>query len=237
MKLKPSTPILILLWASTTAAACNQTCGGWTLPFPFGFSSSCHIKLNCTSNGTVLAANFPVLSITADAILVNLPASCSRPVEALRHLFTRNFAPSFLNAVLLQNCSGYRSPCFIPTTTVMASFELLDCGRRNDNISCYSETDNKTLFMDYDKVLRSGCRSLFSAISVESLDMSPSVSLEVRIVRLGWWIQGNCGCSKHAKCIGVSPPLEGKPKAYRCRCVEGFVGDGFSGGVGCRRGR
>ncbi|XP_057765964.1 wall-associated receptor kinase-like 14 [Salvia miltiorrhiza] len=246
MKLKSSTPILffavsLLLWPSREAAVavaasrCNQTCGGTTLPFPFGFSGGCPIQLNCSSSGTALAADFPVLSTTSDTILVSLPAVCDRPVEALGHLFTRNYAPTFLNAVLLQNCSGGPNSCFIPTTAVKANFELLDCGHTNDSIRCYSETDNASLFMDYGKLRRSGCQSLFSAISIESLDMSLTVSLDVRIVRLGWWVLGSCGCSDHAKCTGVLPPLDGEPPAYRCRCVDGFVGDGFRDGVGCRK--
>lgn len=90
--------------------------------------------------------------------------------------------------------------------------------------------------MDYGKLQRSGCQSLFSAISIESLAMSLSVSLDVRIVRLGWWVFGSCSCSDHAKCAVVSPPLDGEPPAYRCRCVDGFVGDGFMDGLGCRKG-
>ncbi|XP_042006518.1 wall-associated receptor kinase-like 14 isoform X3 [Salvia splendens] len=244
MKLKSSNRILfhaaslvLCAAAAMAAAACNQTCGWRTVPFPFGFSSSCEIQLNCSPNGTALAADFPVLSISSDTILASLPAVCNRPVEALGRLFTRNYTPTFLNALLLQNCSGGPNSCFIPTTEVRANFELLDCGgHANDSIHCYSQADNSGLFMDYGKLRRSGCTSLFSAISIESLDMSNlSVSLDVRIVRLGWWRLGRCGCSDHAKCEAVSPPGNGEASAYRCRCLDGFVGDGFRDGMGCRR--
>ncbi|KAG6406389.1 hypothetical protein SASPL_133989 [Salvia splendens] len=246
MKLKSSNQILfhaasLALCATAAmamaAAACNQTCGWRTVPFPFGFSSGCEIQLNCSPNGTALASEFPVLAISSDTILANLPAVCNRPVEALGRLFTRNYAPTFLNAVLLQNCSGDPNSCFIPTTEVRANFELLDCGgHTNDSIRCYSQADNSSLFMDYGRLRRSGCTSLFSAISIKSLDMSNlSVSLDVRIVRLGWWRLGRCGCSDHAKCEAVSPPGNVEVAAYRCRCVDGFVGDGFRDGMGCRR--
>ncbi|XP_047977473.1 wall-associated receptor kinase-like 14 [Salvia hispanica] len=241
MKLKSSNQILFhaasLALCAAAAMACNQTCGWRTVPFPFGFSPGCEIQLNCSHNGTALAADFPVLAITSDTILASLPAVCNRPVEALGRLFTRNYAPTFLNAVLLQNCSGGPNSCFIPTTEVRANFELLDCGgHTNDSIRCYSQADNSSLFMDYGRLRRSGCTSLFSAISIESLDMSNlSVSLDVRIVRLGWWRLGRCGCSDHAKCEAVLPPGIGDAAAYRCRCVDGFVGDGFRDGMGCRR--
>ncbi|KAL1534889.1 non-specific serine/threonine protein kinase [Salvia divinorum] len=221
--------------AAMAGAACNQTCGWRTVPSPFGFSDGCEIQLNCSSNGTAMAAEFPILAITSDTILASLPAVCNRPVEALGRLFTQNYAPTFLNAVLLQNCSGGPNSCFIPTTEVRANFELLDCGHTNDSIHCYSQADNSSLFMDYGKLRRSGCTSLFSAISIESLDMSNlSVSLDVRIVRLGWWRLGSCDCSDHAKCEAVSPP-NGESPAYRCRCIDGFVGDGFRDGMGCRK--
>ncbi|KAK6115900.1 hypothetical protein DH2020_008169 [Rehmannia glutinosa] len=220
------------------AATCNQTCGAQKLPFPFGFSSGCQIRLNCTANATILAADFPVQSIIGDTILINLPATCGRPVEALRRLFTQNFAPNSRNAILMQNCNARPTACFIPTTMVRANFQLLDCGERmNDSISCYSEAvNNGASFIDYGNLTRSGCRTLFSAISMESFGGSSAVSLDVQMVRVGWWLLGECRCSDNASCFRVSPPVEGNPAAYRCQCEEGFAGDGFRDGLGCRKG-
>ncbi|KAK6115874.1 hypothetical protein DH2020_008143 [Rehmannia glutinosa] len=219
------------------AATCNQTCGAQKLPFPFGFSSGCQIRLNCTANATILAADFPVQSIIGDTILINLPATCGRPVEALRRLFTQNFAPNSRNAILMQNCSARPTACFIPTTMVRANFQLLDCGERmNDSISCYSEAvNNGASFIDYGNLTRSGCRTLFSAISMESFGGSSAVSLDVQMVRIGWWLLGECRCSENARCLRVSPPVDGNPAAYRCQCEEGFAGDGFRDGLGCRK--
>ncbi|KAL0314742.1 UNVERIFIED_CONTAM: Wall-associated receptor kinase-like 14 [Sesamum angustifolium] len=225
----------ILVPSSPAAAWCNHSCGGRKLPFPFGFSAGCPIQLNCTSNGTILAAEFPVQSVSGDTILVNLPPMCGRPVEALRRLFAANFAPTSHNAILLQNCRNSSSGCFIPTTMVQTHFELLECEAKNDSISCYSETNNATSFIDYNNLTRSGCRSLFSAISMESFANSSSVSLDVQIVRIGWWLHGACRCSENAKCIPVTPPAEKSSPAYRCECLEGFAGDGFRDGLGCRK--
>ncbi|KAK4429113.1 Wall-associated receptor kinase-like 14 [Sesamum alatum] len=225
----------IIVPCTPAAAWCNHSCGGRKLPFPFGFSPGCPIQLNCTSNGTILAAEFPVQSVSGDTILVNLPPMCGRPVEALRRLFTANFAPTSHNAILLQNCRNSSSGCFIPSTMVQTHFELLECEAKNDSISCYSETNNATSFIDYNNLTRSGCRSLFSAISMESFANSSSVSLDVQIVRMGWWLHGACRCSENAKCVPVTPPVEGSPPAYRCECLEGFAGDGFRDGMGCRK--
>ncbi|XP_075485680.1 wall-associated receptor kinase-like 14 [Primulina tabacum] len=215
-------------------ASCNQKCGGQELHFPFGFSAGCKIQLNCSSNGTVFAAGFPVQSVTSDTILLTIPATCDRPVEALRSLFTPNYAPTSQNAVLLHNCSGLRSSCFIPTTMVQTHFELLNCNAKNDSISCYSEEDNRSSFINYEKLRRTSCRSLFSAISMESFGNSSSVSLDVQIVRLEWWILGRCKCAENARCVRIeSTPVEGNPPGYRCQCADGFAGDGFTDGLGC----
>ncbi|KAK4390627.1 Wall-associated receptor kinase-like 14 [Sesamum angolense] len=185
----------ILVPCTPAAAWCNHSCGGRKLPFPFGFSPGCPIQLNCTSNGTILAAEFPVQSVSGDTILVNLPPMCGRPVEALRRLFSANFAPTSHNAILLQNCRNSSRGCFIPTTMVQTHFELLECEAKNDSISCYSETNNATSFIDYNNLTRSGCGSLFSAISMESFANSSSVSLDVQIVRIGW-LQGPAGARR-----------------------------------------
>ncbi|KAL3639251.1 hypothetical protein CASFOL_017158 [Castilleja foliolosa] len=230
---------------NTSAAAwCNHTCGDQSLHFPFGFSAGCEIQLNCSSSGVIIAADLPVQSIDHSTILVSLPATCDRPMAALRRLFTDNFAPTSHNAILLRNCrSNYNtSNCFIPQTMVQTHFELLDCGgaaaNGAGNISCYSETSNRTSFIDYWNLTRSGCGSLFSAISMKPFGNSSSVSLDVQIVRMEWWLRGDCRCSENARCVSVSPPpVEANLAAYRCECLEGFAGDGFRDGVGCREGQ
>lgn len=234
---------ILLTIRCSSAARCNHTCGGRKLPFPFGFSAGCQIQLNCSGDGIILAADFPVQSINGETILVNIPAKCDRPVEALRRLFTASFAPTSHNAILLHSCRNPSSGCLIPSTMVQTHFEQLDCKHNTANISCYSEADNATSFIDYENLTRTGCSSLFSAISMEASSNSSSVSLDVHVVRVGWWLRGDCRCSRNANCVHVSPPLHGGPPprdgvfppAYRCECPEGFDGDGFLDGEGCRK--
>lgn len=225
--------VLIPCSASTTPNSCTRSCGNHHLQFPFGFSPSCQIHLNCTSNSTILASNFPVHSVTADTISVYLPPMCRRPVAALHPLFASNFAPTSNNAILLTNCRNQSSDCFIPAAMVENHFHLLDCRDENASVTCFSQTDNRTAFIDYDDLNRSGCGTVFSAISANT-----NTSLDVQIVRLGWWLYGECRCSDNANCFRVSPPphLRRKSPAYRCQCAEGFAGDGFLDGLGCRKG-
>ncbi|KAM7518276.1 hypothetical protein LguiB_017238 [Lonicera macranthoides] len=182
--------------------------------------------------------------------MVNLPASCGRPINSLRRLFGRNYAPTTHNGILLQNCTSPVTVCLIPTTMIQTRFENTDCeqwrnqkicygpdcgSKNNNSISCYSEQNKTNLFMDYLNLMRSGCESLFSAISTLSLGNSSAVSLNVEVVQLEWWVEGNCeNCSNYATCVRIVAPFNGTD-GYRCRCLSGFVGDGYRGGSGCRK--
>ncbi|GMI91219.1 hypothetical protein like AT2G23450 [Hibiscus trionum] len=227
-------PIFLLSPIITAQSSnyCNRSCGEKSVPFPFGFSADCEIPLNCSSNKQQLIAGFPILTINADRIKLSIEATCDRPLQALRRLYGPGYAPSSLNAILLQNCS-LPKPCKIPTTTVYTHFEAIGCSPNNSSISCYSE--NKTNgFVDYDKVTRTNCKSFLSSISAESFDESDV--LEIQVVELGWWLQGGCPdyCSENAFCDEIVPPFNGQP-GFRCRCKNGFIGDGYRASHGCRK--
>ncbi|XP_031125524.1 wall-associated receptor kinase-like 14 [Ipomoea triloba] len=228
--------IVFLIFRSTavSAAACNRSCGGRVspaeLPSPFGFSAGCKIRLNCTSGGTPAVHDFPVYDVTADSILINLPAKCGRPISAAGALFTANYAPTRKNDILLQNCSSPETDCRVPSTEIQTRFDLLDCGSGMDNISCYSEkTKPAGKFIHFDGLMKSGCKSLFSAVAVKSLGDTPAVAMDIQVVQLEWWLTGDCRCSKNAKCTRIGRV------GYRCHCFEGFAGDGYQSGSGCRK--
>ncbi|KAL3505241.1 hypothetical protein ACH5RR_035082 [Cinchona calisaya] len=226
--------------SGAASSICKKSCGAVSynrvIPFPFGFSSGCQIQLNCTSNGTMVIHDFPVLKITQDDIMVNLQAQCGRSIDTIHSLFSPNYAPTSHNGILMENCSSPQPSCVIPTTAVQTNFELRDCGAKNNsNLSCYSEQNNQSLFINYKNLARYKCASLFSAISIESFGSnSSSVSLTVQLVQLGWWLEGNCQCSKQANCTRILSPVDGKP-GYRCQCLDGYVGDGYMAGFGCRK--
>uniref|UniRef100_A0A5B6Z362 Putative wall-associated receptor kinase-like 14 n=1 Tax=Davidia involucrata TaxID=16924 RepID=A0A5B6Z362_DAVIN len=218
------------------SAECIRSCDRSPIkhpPFPFGFSSGCPIRLNCSANGTIHIHDFPVQTVTSDSILINIPAKCGRSIHTLRQLFGQNYAPTSRNAILLQNCSTPITECLLPTTMVQTHFESLDCGPKSNNMSCYSERNRESQFIDYNNLTRTRCHSLFSAISTETFTNSSSVSLDVQIIQLGWWLEGNCKCSQYANCTRIVSPI-GRP-GYRCQCFEGFFGDGYQAGSGCRK--
>nr|GMD89085.1 wall-associated receptor kinase-like 14 [Ipomoea batatas] len=230
--------MLLLLQSAMVfgSSTCNRSCGDGLkqVPFPFGFSSGCEIPLNCTSgNGTMSIGEFPVYQLTSGTIMINIPVKCGRRIEAMKPLFGKNFAPTVNNGILLQNCSSPELKCMIPSTMIQTQFELQECGK--DNISCFSDPQKIGGFIGYGNLTGTGCKSLFSAISsVAAAANTTAVSLDIQVLELGWWLRGHCRCSKNANCTEIRPPGDGKP-GFRCRCFEGFTGDGYLGGSGCRR--
>ncbi|KAG8384492.1 hypothetical protein BUALT_Bualt04G0123300 [Buddleja alternifolia] len=229
-----------------SSTQCNQVCGENRVQYPFGFSLGCGIKLNCGDNLTnITIGDFVVQNVASDRILVNLPAKCDRPIGKLSSLFGKNFAPTSRNGFLFKNCSSLLNNCVIPNRLIRSTFASLEaCDRGASdpyNISCYSDgIGNGSQFLNYENVIsRGNCSVLFSSVVVDlnennsSMSGSPSVSLEFHKVELQWWINGSCNCDPNAKCTRVV--TRGGRQGFRCNCNEGYTGDGFTGGEGCRR--
>ncbi|KAF8410603.1 hypothetical protein HHK36_003135 [Tetracentron sinense] len=228
---------IIPLTTAHTWNHCNRSSGHGRpnrLQYPFGFSDDCKICLNCSEKGDILIGEFQVQNVTSDSLLINLPAQCNRPIQSLEQLFGRNYRPTMKNELLLQNCSAAVSRCVTPTTLKQSEFDLRGCDSKSDNISCYSEEDKVTGFMTSDYRNRSHCGFLLSSIFIEP-NKNSKVSLEFQTIQLEWWLEGNCdACSENSTCTTIESPFNGKP-GFRCQCNEGFKGDGFKAGGGCRK--
>lgn len=227
------------------STSCNRNCGGKLVQYPFGFSEGCEIKLNCSSNSPrIQIGDFDVHNVTSDHILVGIPAKCDRPIGELRQLIGSNFAPTWRNGLLLENCSAPMNDCVVPRRLVMSTIGLQDCHKgegNDDRITCYSVGSNdSTEFLDYGTVKETGsCSYLLSSILVENASPSSSIALDFQMVELGWWMNGSChgGCDLNANCSEVR--YEGR-LGHRCKCKHGYIGDGFAvaaGGVGCHKGQ
>lgn len=220
-------PLFITAHAITNN--CNRSCGSnRTFSYPFGFSAGCEIHLNCTTRGEVFIGEFPVRSVDSHSIKVDVQRNCTRPLNTLHQLFSHRYAPTYRNAILLENCSNPFSNCVLPEILLPTNFDSLNCSF-NSKVSCY--TDNKSLeFIDFESVKQNQCHYLLSSIS-----SSESTNLEILVMELGWWLDGNCPhCDPNANCTPVRPP-DGHP-GYRCNCKKGFAGDGYLAGTGCRKG-
>lgn len=226
-------------------AVCGRKCGKNLVPYPFGFSDGCGIKLDCSSNhtGIMKIGGFDVKNVTSDQILVNLPVKCNRSIGELSHLFGSNYSPTWRNGLLLENCNVDTNDCVIPSRLLRSKISNLeDCSSNSGNtdINCYSsEPNDDAEFLDLDKVKGKGnCSFLLSSIMVDLSGngsrflRSNTVALNFQTVELGWWLAGNCTCVSEANCLPVK-----EKQGYRCTCNDGYVGDGFAGGEGCRKGQ
>ncbi|XP_043713302.1 wall-associated receptor kinase-like 14 [Telopea speciosissima] len=229
--------IFVLASAAAHASSCNQSCRNNPrnrVPFPFGFSEGCQISLNCSGDGEIFIGDFPVQSVITDSIVVTIPVQCNRSIEHLKQLFSQNYALTWKNELLLYQCHPQFSGCLISPTLVESYFNMKTCKPKNENLSCLAKGGNSAGFMTFDYVNQSNCGLLFSAIAVHS-NLTSSVSMQLQTVELGWWLEGQCSqCSPNANCTQITSPYNGK-SGFRCRCNDGFEGDGFKAGLGCRK--
>nr|XP_011469530.1 PREDICTED: wall-associated receptor kinase-like 14 [Fragaria vesca subsp. vesca]XP_011469531.1 PREDICTED: wall-associated receptor kinase-like 14 [Fragaria vesca subsp. vesca] len=227
--------ILLLIASIATSQNCTTTCGSESVQYPFGFSDGCKIRLNCSDPHTSIG-NFTVQNITSTSIFVNLPAKCNRPVKSMIELFGPNFGPTWNNSLLFQNCLNSQNGCYIPAAFVEKQFALESCKGNNESISCFTEEkSNRSEIVEYDYLSRKNCKYLFGSIAVHSGDQNSPLSLEFETIELGWWVSGSClDCADNAACTHVKLPGV-NPPGFRCQCLEGFHGDGFRNGSGCRR--
>ncbi|PON54079.1 Wall-associated receptor kinase [Parasponia andersonii] len=224
---------------SHNSTGCVRSCpngkSGHFVPYPFGFSDGCEIRLNCSASGESAIGKFSVHNITSSSIFINLTAKCNRSVESIEPLFGSNYGLTWENSLLLQDCSSSRlNGCVIPMSFVEKRVSLEGCrGRNNDSLSCFSQDSEKVDILNYTAVKKTSCKYLFASIAVD-LANSP-FSLEFQRLELGWWLNGSCNiCDPNAYCKNVT--RSGEKLGVRCQCKEGFHGDGFSnGGSGCRK--
>ncbi|KAK9284212.1 hypothetical protein L1049_023381 [Liquidambar formosana] len=229
----------IFIDATTTRADnCNQSCGfgksAIRVKYPFGFSPGCQIPLNCSKSGGMQIGEFLVQNVTSDSIIINVPGKCNRTTETIEPLFDRSYALTGNNSLLLQNCSSQAglNGCVIQTRMLENQFKLDGCDAKSDNISCYSEENGGAGWLSYKNVASLKCRLLFSSIAVDP-DKGLGGSLDFQTAELGWWLEGRCNCSPNSNCTVVRH-ADGR-SGFRCRCKEGFDGDGFADGQGCRK--
>ncbi|KAM5576328.1 wall-associated receptor kinase-like 14 [Rosa sericea] len=227
--------ILLLIASIAKAQNCSTTCGSKSVQYPFGFSDGCKIRLNCSEiTSEILISNFTVQNITSSSIYLDLPAKCDRRVGSIQHLFGPNFGPTWNNSLLLQSCPNSQNGCYIPLDFVRKQFGLDNCRANNDNISCFAHENNGSEIMEYSDLNETNCKFLFGSIAVNSGKDSP-LSLQFETIELGWWVPGtSVDCAANATSTDVELGV-GKAPGIRCQCNEGYHGDGFRNGTGCRK--
>ncbi|MQL89525.1 hypothetical protein Taro_022091 [Colocasia esculenta] len=253
-------PILLLAVLSLAAlppyasAACNRDCGNVTVPYPFGFTEGCPIRINCSAGDDkhpLRIGEYHVrsLNVSTQTLLLDVPRNCSRPVANAMDFFGKNYAMTAINTLLLRNCSSNAnaSVCFISSWMMSRRLHLPTCEPISSNISCFAahyvgETIKPPPLLSSSYVSTIGCSSLYSSLAVAWDAASDFASLEFGTVELGWWVAGNCSlCHRNATCKLVSRNMTGPgnetvpTEGILCSCKDGFEGDGFVEGGGCQR--
>ncbi|MCD7447030.1 hypothetical protein HAX54_021663 [Datura stramonium] len=238
---------ILLVWSSSSVGAthsirCDQRCGsgsnGPRVPYPFGFSEGCGIRLNCTeTTGDIRIGEYLIQNVTSDTLMVNFPVNCSRPVEDLQQFWGANYGMTWRNELLLENCKLLRNECTaIPSELLSIRLNIQSCDSKKENVSCYSEANAD--YLDYRKLRNTGCGIVVSSILIgmdNDTKNSSAMFLEFQTLGLAWGLEGDCACHNDANCTNIFLP--GTRNGFRCRCKDGFTGDGFRDGDGCRKER
>lgn len=218
--------------------ACLRTCGtgksAKTVRYPFGFSEGCPIRLNCSeSDSTIRIGDFEVRNVTSENIFVKLPAKCDRQSDSLWPLFSDYYEMTAQNSFLVNNCTPPQNSYPVPESFINRYLNLSSCGFVNNSFTCYSPALGGNRLLTYDNLSQPGCNFLFSAISFDPGEKDSDGSIDFQRIELRWWLNGESDCSRNAKPTTVT--RSNGTSGYRCRCEDGFEGDGFASGTGCQK--
>ncbi|XP_048528333.1 LOW QUALITY PROTEIN: wall-associated receptor kinase-like 14 [Triticum urartu] len=242
--------VVALLHAARGAGAavgggCDRRCGGMELPYPFGFSSGCTIRLGCDAGvngvgaawlGRAFELGLLVRNVTKRSIIVDLQPDCSRRFNtSVAALFSDSYAPSSGNSLIVSSCDDRANINNCSITPVSFMNRTSSHCSANESIRCIQPPLRSNItsgyhFLNRSELLRSDCTGLVSSISYSDA-MGPAMLLGV--LELDWWVPGRCRCSPGANCTQFTAPTTGQ-EAFRCECQDGLEGDGFIYGTGCR---
>ncbi|WCJ22525.1 Protein kinase superfamily protein [Euphorbia peplus] len=229
-----------LPFSNSQANKCNEHCGKLPIPTPFYINVSCSsassaFNLTC-KNYTTLYLNidsqsYRVLEFLPEGgVLVDFPgtiSACRRYNDLNSFGFTSNmfFGISDDNVVGLYDCED-SSLCKADCETI----ELSSCdGNANASPACCYPLSDRSEWKCGDGFAvfsRFGCRG-FASWAVPR-----GSSVGKRGVKLEWAIPGNSSrgaCADNGVIVNATS-VEG---GVRCKCRDGFVGDGFADGIGC----
>ncbi|KAM3272045.1 hypothetical protein ACQJBY_042316 [Aegilops geniculata] len=227
---------------AAVGGGCETRCGGMELPYPFGFSSGCTIRLGCDAGtgvawlGGARELGLLVRNVTPRSIILDSPPDCSRRFNmSVEALFSDSYAPASRNTLIVSSCHDRAN---INNCSSDQYMDMLSshCSV-NDPISCITAityqpsntSRSRHHFLNRSELLSADCTGLVSSVSYSDT-IGPALMLGV--LQLDWWVPGRCRCSPRANCIQFTAPTTGQ-EAFRCECQDGLEGDGFIYSTGC----
>ncbi|XP_057805873.1 probably inactive receptor-like protein kinase At2g46850 [Salvia miltiorrhiza] len=229
--------ILFLLHAPLLLAS---ACGPSAIPFPFHLSPAspapAAFRLSCLNSSslflTLASRSYRVLRFLPDGLLLDFPnASLCRHYNDLRSFpfaADQYLAVSADNVLDLYGCddsSLCKPECertsSMPSCDGRAAAAYPSCCYPLSDRGAWRPADGLAAFSRY------GCRGFSSWVVV------PGSAVGIRGVKLEWALPRNStaapACAANANVVNATSVANG----FRCRCVDGFSGDGFPAGVGC----
>lgn len=219
---------------------CDEKCGKLRIPFPFHLNTSCAsvsnaFRLSCSNSTTLYldidSLSYKVLEFFSDGILVDFPGSstCRQYNDLNSFGLAGNdcFGISVDNVIGLYDCED-SSLCKADCETI----DLPGCdGSGSDPPACcYPLSDHSSWdFGDGFSVFsKFGCRGFSSWV------VSRGSNTGKRGVKLEWAVPKNSSkgvCGDKADIVNATAVDGG----IRCKCQDGFVGDGYASGEGCMK--
>lgn len=234
-----ATIVVAILPSPTTAhnsVDCIRRCGigssSKQVNYPFGFSPSCPIHLNCTKDtGEIRIDIFQVLNITRSSIFINLPTMCNRSISSIKPLFGSNYSPNRTNGLILQNCKTPLKGYFEETRLPKTKFKNCTRNRKGNSVSFFSLDKGRIDVINYEDLNKTLCKYILSSVA-----MVDGNSLRFEAMQLVWWLKDHSHTCHPNAITEYVVPSDGT-RGIRCQCSSGFEGDGFKNGTGCKSGK
>ncbi|KAF0890069.1 hypothetical protein E2562_036442 [Oryza meyeriana var. granulata] len=208
--------------ATAPGHGCQRRCGGLVVPYPFGFSGNCPIKLACNESDSTPALIFPGNSVNAtmdhpytvvkfnatnSTFVVSLVPSCNRTVSgAKRWLSGANYGVSSRTGMFLRGgCHNATNAtaCSVPAEVMSKMLRTAQCPGGDEtasSLTCIasippnSTVEGVGLFARWEKVEEPRCDNLLTSAFYGDTPEG-LFSLELAVAELGWWVNGNCNHS------------------------------------------
>lgn len=240
-------PIFILASSgSIFPNKCNETCGSLAIPLPFHLNSSCALPidlfhapfhLSCINASTLLlpfgSLSLRVIRFLSEAIVVDLSVGyCHRYSDLSSFPIDSNsqfYGIAKENLLKLYGCED-SSICRFDCD----GLELKGCsgGEKNDSFSCCYSLSDGDIGEDGDGLSAfsssAGCRGFSSWV------VAPGSSSAERGLKLEWAFPREAAGALCAPNAGITNDSLVQGGA-RCSCGNGYIGDGFASGFGCKK--
>eukprot|EP01018_Ginkgo_biloba_P012136 Gb_13308 [translate_table: standard] len=213
---------------------CSEQCGSSIIPYPFYLNAHCGLpgfNLECLKSTLIVKLNhisYNVLSFSSDSIVIDpLNSSCQLSVNSFNFRGNKYYGISLDNFLQLSDCKN-SSACLI-SCNIPIQQNNTEC---KYNATCCYPLANTTLWHIGDSI---SSFAKFHCTAFTSWVLSSPSAHTVNAqygLKMEWAVPSNCSnisCSPNAYCVNATTIKGG----VRCKCHDGYAGDGFADGSGC----